>query len=226
MSGGYSVVQLFLGLQEDPRRLGFQGENHWIYTGYDHDAMFDGRGGLHTGKPTGLFLSFPSLNDPQARAHTAVIVSHLPYAGLEHWGEQPWLRRDGEYQDMKEHLTEGLMDLVESIYPGFKQLVCYRELSTPLTFEHFTNHPGGAIYGLPMTTERFRKNWLGVRTPIQNLYLAGADVCSPGIIGAMMGGVAAAACQMGGFGLGRIIAAAQGFSASTRGVKEKPNRAA
>lgn len=67
-------------------------------------------------------------------------------------------------------------------------------MSTPLTNEHFTSHPDGAIYGLACVPERYDKTkspWFDVTTPIEGLFLTGVDAGgSPGIAGAMMGGLA------------------------------------
>ena len=81
----------------------------------------------------------------------------------------------------------------------------YHELATPLSFEHFTAHPGGAIYGLPGVPHRYRLKWLGIRTPIPGLLLTGSDVCGHGIVGAMMGGAGTAAHLLGTAGLLRIM---------------------
>lgn len=43
------------------------------------------------------------------------------------------------------------------------------------------------------TPKRFLSSSLGIKTPINRLYLAGQDVVTPGITGAMMGGLLAAA---------------------------------
>jgi hypothetical protein len=45
--------------------------------------------------------------------------------------------------------------------------------------------------GISATPDRYRLEWLGARTPVPNLYLAGADACLFGVVGAMMGGVRA-----------------------------------
>jgi phytoene dehydrogenase-like protein len=84
----------------------------------------------------------------------------------------------------------------------------FSELSTPLTTEHFTAHPRGSIYGVPATPERYRKSWLKPDTPLKNLYLTGADAGCLGIMGALMGGVSAAARIIGPMGLFSIMAAA------------------
>ena len=54
-------------------------------------------------------------------------------------------------------------------------MIDYRELSTPLSTEHFTAHREGNVYGLPAIPQRYRHSWLGTRTPVKNLYLTGAD---------------------------------------------------
>ena len=76
-----------------------------------------------------------------------------------------------------------------------------------LSVESFTGSPGGAIYGLPGTPERYRQAWLGVETPVRGLYLAGADAYIHGVFGAALGGVAAAGASLGPLGLLRALSA-------------------
>jgi NAD(P)H-flavin reductase len=83
--------------------------------------------------------------------------------------------------------------------------VQYSELSTPLTVEHYTSHPQGCFYGLPGTPTRYRAAALAARSPVGGLYLSGSDVASLGIVGAMMGGVAAASKVLGQAGFFRIV---------------------
>ena len=73
--------------------------------------------------------------------------------------------------------------------PELKDMIEYVELSTPLSTDYFCRPVAGSIYGIEPTPERFRNPWLKPRTPIKNLYLAGSEVASVGVIGAMMGGV-------------------------------------
>jgi len=203
---GISSMGLYLGFRESPSVLGFKGENHWIYEGYDHEAHYQGNG-LLAGEPTWCYLSFPSLKDTTATAHTAQILASVDYREFRDWAGQPWMKREEAYGALKETIAEGLLSLVEKHHPGFKDLVDYRELSTPLTIEHFTASPQGAIYGMAATPERFRQRWIGVRTPVEKLYLTGADAFSLGIVGAMMGGVLTAGMLHGPFGFFRILAA-------------------
>lgn len=96
-----------------------------------------------------------------------------------------------------------------SYYPGFEELIEYSELSTPLTIEHFDGSDRGAAYGIPCIPERLDQDWIAAKTPIKNLYLTGADTLSPGIMGAMMGGVKTAGLLQGPLGFFNIMAAAR-----------------
>jgi phytoene dehydrogenase-like protein len=188
-------VCLYLGLKESPAKLGFRGENYWIYSSYDHDEMFEKRNDWVEGKDevVGAYLSFPSLKDPKATHHTADLIAFTDYKNFAKWKEQPWKKRDEEYKALKENIANKLLDFIEKRFPGFKDLVDFQELSTPVTNEHFTSHVDGAIYGLACVPERYDKTkcpWFETKTPIEGLYLTGADVASPGISGAMIGGLA------------------------------------
>jgi all-trans-retinol 13,14-reductase len=200
-----SNVTLYLGLKDDPRKLGFGGENHWIYTSYDHEANFAGGDDwVERGEAAGAYLSFPSLKNSEAKAHTAEIIAFTNYSYFERWKEQPWKKRDEEYKALKERLTNALIGYVGKHYPGFPELVEYAELSTPITTEHFASHPRGSIYGVACTPERFVADgapWCNPVTPFEGLYLTGADVSSPGVAGAMMGAVATLSQMKNGFKL-------------------------
>ncbi len=205
---GFEVVELFLGLRRDPRELGFNGENYWIFESFDHDAMYAQRDELLNGRAAMAYLSFPSLKDPRAQRHTAEIIAPLSYGSLEAHRDKPWRRRGEDYESAKGRMTRVLLDLVERRHPGFRDLVEYSELGTPLTFEHFTAAPSGTIYGYPGTPDKYSQVWLGPRTPILNLYLTGSDVALLGIMGALMGGVITASCLLGWFGFIEVMRAA------------------
>ncbi len=200
-----SNVTLYLGLKSDPRALGFGGENHWIYNSYDHDANFaQGTDWVQKGMAAGAYMSFPSLKNSEAKAHTAEIIAFTDYGFFARWKDQPWKKRDTEYKELKEKITAALIAFVAKHYPGLPDLIEYTELSTPITTEHFSSHPRGSIYGVACVPERFLSTespWCNPVSPVGNLYLTGADVSSPGVAGAMMGAVATLSQLPDGFKL-------------------------
>ncbi len=204
---GCSVITLYLGLKSSPTTLGFQGENHWIYSSYDRDRVFHDWLNSPDELPPACYLSFPSLKDPQAQSQTAEIIVFVDYDRCSAWQNTSWRHRGEEYQQFKTQLTQRMLALVEQHYPGFQDLVEYSELSTPLTVEYFDASDRGSIYGIPCIPERFEQPWIGAKTPIDHLYLTGTDASSLGIMGAMMGGVKTAGFLNGGLGFFKVMSA-------------------
>ncbi|MGK7923966.1 MAG: phytoene desaturase family protein [Spirulina sp.] len=186
-------ISLYIGLSDDPHKLGFQGENHWIYEQLDHNQTYRDRGKwVAENNPKQVYLSFPSLKDPEAKKHTAEIISFADYDSFSQWRDESWMHRDAEYKELKEKLARSLIGLVDRHYPGFADLIEYYEVSTPVTNEYFTDHPKGAMYGLSFVCDRFKPEnqvWSRIKTPLPGLYQTGSDVYLFAIMGAMMGGV-------------------------------------
>lgn len=195
---GLSHVCLYIGFKESPEVLGFNGENHWIFDDYDHDRMFGDINAVAEDRMKMAFLSFPSMKDPESKAHTGEIITFISYEIFEKWKEERWKKRGDEYEVFKDHMAQRMLNFIEGKYPGFKNIVDFYELSTPLSTEHFTHHYKGNIYGMLTTPDRLLKKWNHVKTPIKNLYLTGTDAAVLGVAGAFTGGVFTTIELMGG----------------------------
>jgi all-trans-retinol 13,14-reductase len=202
---GNTTLTLYLGLKESPQKLGFKGENHWIYDNYDHETIGQSPSIDRDNPPLFCYLSFPSLKNSAVKGHTAEIISSADYDKFVQWQAKTWRKRGDDYNKIKSEITALLIRFVEIHYQGFEDLIEYVELSTPLTNEHFNASDRGSIYGIPCIPARLEQPWVGSRTPIKNLYLTGTDTFSPGIVGAMMGGVKAAILVGGWRGVVKMI---------------------
>ena len=203
---GTNLLSLYLGLRESPQKLGFQGENHWIHSTYHHDEILKTLSEATDNPPQFCFLSFPSMKNPLAKGHTAEIIAGIDYRSFAQWQDQPWKQRDQDYAELKAKITDLLLSSVESSYPGFRDLIEYAELATPLTFEHFSGSDQGVAYGMPWIPERLDLTWTSSKTSIKNLYLTGVDTFPSGVMGAMMSGVKTAGLVKGSFGFFNIMA--------------------
>ncbi|MFA7289773.1 MAG: NAD(P)/FAD-dependent oxidoreductase [Melioribacteraceae bacterium] len=186
---GSGHINIYLGLKENPKILGFAGENYWLFNSSDHEKIWNEKNDVINGNISMVYLSFPSIKDPIAEGHTAEIIIFVDYSVFSKWADQKWKERDEEYMKIKELICNNAIDFVESHFKGFKKIIDYKEVSTPLSTEHFTGNPGGTIYGIPAIPKRYKVNWISPITPVKNLYLSGADSMSLGIAGAMMSGV-------------------------------------
>jgi phytoene dehydrogenase-like protein len=216
-----SAVVLYVGLSKDPRTLGFQGENYWIYDSLDHDEVYRrcgdwiNKGGL----PMMTYVSFSSINQSRPRSHTAQIISVTKSDAFARWRGQPWLSRGDDYTELKQRLSEALLQSAERQCKGFRSMVEYHEMSTPLTNESLTSHASGSIYGLPHVSARLaHRAWTHPKTPVPGLYLTGADVFVMGVVGATMGGILALGNLPDGIRVTEAFAAAQAAERQGRGV--------
>ncbi|MCG8569918.1 MAG: FAD-binding oxidoreductase [Spirochaetes bacterium] len=209
---GLSMVILYMGLKQSPQTTGCYGENYWIHDSYDHNQSHNGFNLLLKGKPNSIFLSFPSLKDPEALSHCAEAICFVPYSAFEKWKGEEWKNRGNEYDLLKNRIIQELIRAIDSTIPEFSNNVEYYELSTPLTLEKFSNIKRGNMYGIPATPERLDMKLLQPKTHIQNLYLTGADICSVGILGGFLGGIATASVINGSLGFVKILVKAIRYS--------------
>jgi all-trans-retinol 13,14-reductase len=186
-------VALYLGLEGDIAAAGASAANDWWYDTWSVDDVV-WRDPFEQDRPLAVFVSFPSLKDPAHRGnrHTAELHAWADWQLFESWQSSDLGARDGEYLALKESLQRTLLDVFREKYPGLSAMIRFSEASTPLTMLAFTGHEQGAFYGLETSPRRLMCDALSPRTPIGHLILAGQDVCTPGIGGALVGGVMAA----------------------------------
>ncbi len=188
---------LYLGLEGDIRANGATPSNHWFHESWDIDAGVWADPAGNQPAPR-LFVSFPSLKDPshvpgERRRHTAEVVAMTSWEPFAPWSGTKLHDRPAAYSDFKGAIELNLLDQFERYFPALAPLVVTQELSTPLTTSAYIGSQHGASYGLEVSPRRFMSDCLRPKTPIPGLFLAGQDVVTPGVSGAMMGGVLAAA---------------------------------
>lgn len=183
---------LFLGFEGDIAQLGATRSNHWFYNSWDtNNAIWTAA----EGEPIPMmFVSFSSLknaaHDPgPANRHTGDIlvwadwsvVSDIAAGGASQWDA------------FKQNISSRILEKFAEKFPALAPLVVYSELGTPLDTVAFTGHEKGGFYGVETTPRRMLSGALNARSPVPGLFLAGQDVMSPGIAGALSGGIFSAA---------------------------------
>jgi all-trans-retinol 13,14-reductase len=198
-SPGY--LCLYVGLNVTSADAGLPKANLWVHPTRDHDANWQ-RFAADPEAPMALYVSFPSAKDPTFETRfpghsTVEILTFAPYEWFARWEETCWARRGADYDAFKARFKERLTEALYEHVPGARGRVACAELSTPLSTRHFVNQERGEAYGLGHTPARFRLRSLGPRTPVEHLYLTGADVGLCGVMGAMSGAVLCASAVLG-----------------------------
>lgn len=196
---------LYLGVRREA--LGSRGvnTNYWIYPSYDLEQEYaEVEAGRFSRRPF-LFVSSASLKDPENPRLAPAGVVNLQLMSLapsapSAWRTSPEELASGAYRESPGYLaakaeySERLLAAAESVFPGLGRHVVFQELATPLTHARYTSSTGGTSYGIAATPDQFLWRRPGPKTEISGLYLCGASARSGhGIMGAMMGGLAAAA---------------------------------
>lgn len=195
-------ICLYIGLAEAAEDLGLPKTNFWIYPSAHYERELERLADGPDCEPPLVYISFPSAKDPSftqrypGRA-TIEIVAPGPHEWFEAWSGTPWGKRGDDYEALKERLSQKLLKTLYEKLPGLKGKVDYYELSTTLSTDYFCRYPHGEIYGLDHDPQRFEQDWLRPKTEIPGLFLAGQDVVSCGVVGAMIGGLLAA-IRLGG----------------------------
>ncbi|HJL15936.1 MAG TPA: NAD(P)/FAD-dependent oxidoreductase [Sandaracinaceae bacterium LLY-WYZ-13_1] len=187
---------LHLGFRETDDALGLDGTNLWVYAPGDREERF-ARFSEDPSEPIPVaYISFPSAKDPSFQDRypgraTVEVITLARMAWFERWARTRWMKRGEAYEDFKRDMTERLLAILFEHRPQLRGKVDHAELSSPLSTEHFTGHAEGAMYGLAHTPARFRLP-LHAETEVPGLYLAGSDLASCGVAGALFGGALAA----------------------------------
>lgn len=186
---------LFLGFEGDVEEAGATRSNHWIYPTGKVDVLWTD---APDSPPPGMFVSFASIKDAAhdpgpSRKYAGEVVAFADWSAVEKWAGIDQGARDGDYQSFKDRVEKVMFAQFEAYFPNLARLVVLRNLSTPLTTAAITGHHRGAFYGLDVTPERVMSGALQAKTPVAGLFLSGQDVASPGIPGALWGGLLAAA---------------------------------
>lgn len=189
-----SHLGMYIGLKGTAEELGLPNTNLWIYPDEKHDENLQAFTQDYNKEFPVVYISFPSAKDPAflekySGRSTIEIVAPAGFDIFEKWKDQPWGKRGEDYDELKEHFTQRMLEALYKQLPQLRGKIDYYETSTPLSTDFFCFYKEGEIYGLDHDPSRFEQHWLRPKTKIPGLYMTGQDVLSCGVVGALMAGV-------------------------------------
>ena len=124
-------------------------------------------------------------------AKCGVVISYMSIDELRPWFDTTVGRRGEAYEAFKRRKAERLLEVVERDFPGLRRQVAAYWTSTPLTYRDYTGTEGGSMYGIAHDVQAGAGGRVSYRTRIPNLLLAGQSINSHGILGVLVGTLAA-----------------------------------
>jgi phytoene dehydrogenase-like protein len=199
----YSVgmVSLFVAVEMDLRRMGFDSGNYWFYRHERVGEIYEQIGReLPQKEVDGLFLTVTSLKDPGHAApgiHTIEMFTFVPYQAFEAWSNSETGARPPGYESLKTRLSIMMLDAAERVIPGLRGHIRFLSVGSPLTNDFYCRTYRGAIYGTAKTPWQVGPFSFSPRGPIEGLHFAGASILSHGVAGASLSGLTAAQHVLG-----------------------------
>jgi len=173
-----SAFQVFLGLKKDlVREVGIKDSEIFYEPAYDCEASY--KASLlaeveNQGFGLTLYDNLYTGYSPKGK-NTVNIITLQGYEPWKKYEADYFAGRKDAYRAEKERLAEVLIKKVEGmLLPGLSKAIEVKEIGTPLTNLRYTSNYRGAIYGWDQTLDNSMPRRLAHKTPVKNLYLAGA----------------------------------------------------
>lgn len=173
-----SAFQVFLGLKTDlVGKLGLTDSEVFYHGSYDLEAEYqlavnaDVERGWY-----GLMLYDNLYRGYSPNGKNTINIIALQ--GYDHWKQYEadyYKGSKSSYRAEKQRMAKVLISKVEeTLLPGLSNSIQVMEAGSPLTHARYTRNYRGAVYGWDQTLDNSGPNRLPHKTPIRNLYLAGA----------------------------------------------------
>ena len=182
--------------------LGLTGTNLWLYPDAKHDANI-ARFLADPSAPLPLvYASFPSAKDPSFQERfpgraTIDLITLCPWDWVERWKDTSWMKRGAEYEELKATLHRtaprgALRGAAAAARQGRSCRALDASDDAPLR---------GSSARRALWARSHRRRGIACRlraqTPVQGLFLTGADLVSAGVAGGLVGGVMTSAAILG-----------------------------
>lgn len=138
------------------------------------------------------FLYMHFCHEPFPRyAQAGVVLSYMQMEDVKKWIGTKIGHRGEEYESFKQSHAEKLLNSLEKDFPGITDAIDHYYTSTPLTYLDYTGTEGGSMYGIAKDVHSSFGGRVSHRTRIPNLFLAGQNVNSHGMLGTLVGTIVA-----------------------------------
>lgn len=120
-------------------------------------------------------------------AKSGVVLSYMKMDEVARWQGTCVGHRGADYEAFKHEHAEQLIQDVERHHPGFTAAIDTYFTSTPLTYLDYTGTENGSMYGVAKNIHLGPAGRVPYRTKVPNLFLAGQNVNSHGMMGVLVG---------------------------------------
>ncbi len=165
-------------------RFGYRQDNPWNCETYDEHWP---KGYLYMHSCPREDAAHPYRNGYPIYADGGVAFCYMSIEQCAKWLGTRVGQRGDDYLAFKVEHAERLIGVLEEHYPELRANIESYYTSTPLTYRDYCGSPDGSMYGIFKDVTQGPACHVGYRTRVPNLYMAGQNVNSHGILGVLIG---------------------------------------
>lgn len=165
-----SAIQLYLGLDINPKSLGIPNHNLTVFYSYNHEENYIW---IMDGEYKKTFFSATNYTDidksiiPDGKG----VLNIMSLDHIKNWENLT----KTEYLDKKERVSNIIIEKLEKYYKNISKHIIVKELATPLTMKRYTQTPRGSIYGFSQSVSQSGINRFSSNSNIEGLFFTGAN---------------------------------------------------
>jgi all-trans-retinol 13,14-reductase len=164
----YSAFALYIKVRENS----FPYINHSEYYMSRYDDVWN-FGRLDRPWPLGFLIMTPPEPNQSAYSRKVLVTAPMNFERVRRWEDTTVGRRGDDYIQWKAEMTELLLNQIEEIHPGFRDIIEDINSSSPLTIRDFYSVKDGSLYGFSKDWKNITLSQLPVVTKVRNLLLTG-----------------------------------------------------
>lgn len=195
LENSYSAFIIYVVFK--PQTFPYMNYNYFYYK--DYNLVWDAINYDIKDFPQGFMaMTSPSIGQSEY-ANKAMFTCIMRYDDFKKWENTLIGNRGKEYEKYKKEIEKKFIDLVEEVFPNFKNSIEKVISSTPLTIRDYLKSKDGGLYGYKKNSQNLIKSQVLPRTKIKNLFLTGQNINLHGILGVPLSAIVTVGEIVGGF---------------------------
>jgi phytoene dehydrogenase-like protein len=191
---GFSAICIYIGLDLDLNEKGFNDYELWITNTVEQQQTKELREIANTlnlskfpSPSITIYNNIDSTCCPKGKSVISSIYYAVPQPFLKTIEKDGGVRGDN-YKKLKDKIAEKYLKDLEDLLkiPNFRKHIEVLEVATPITLHRYTANRNGSFIGWEMTPDQMILNQVSQKTPIPNLFLAGAWTMPAGGVASVM----------------------------------------
>ena len=195
LENSYSAFIMYIVFK--PHTFPYMNYNYFYYK--DYDLVWNAINYDLTDFPQGFMAMTSPENHQSEYAKKGMFTCIMRYNDFKEWENTLVGKRGKEYEKLKKEIETKFINLVEEVFPNFKNSIDKVISSTPLTIRDYLKSKEGGLYGYKKNSQNLIKSQVLARTKIKNLFLTGQNINLHGILGVPLSAIVTVGELVGGF---------------------------